>query len=42
MAFLQENWFFILIVLLMLGCHLWHPGHGGHKDHRKDGEGDRS
>ena len=42
--FLQQNWFFILVVLLMIGCHLFHPGHGGHGDHEeheKDRKGGR-
>ena len=30
--FLEDNLFFIVVALLMLGCHLFHPhhGHGGH------------
>ena len=28
--------FFILIALLMLGCHLGHGGHGGHRGGEKD------
>ena len=37
--FLRENLFFILVALLMIGCHLLHPGHGGHEDHEKDEKG---
>lgn len=32
--FLGSYGFFILIALLMLGCHLGHGGHGGHRGHR--------
>lgn len=32
--FLRQNWFFILVVLLMIACHLF-PGHGGHDDHEQ-------
>lgn len=38
--FLQDYWFFILVTLLMMGCHLFHPGHGGHEDQPKDKKGD--
>ena len=34
--FLRENWFFIFVALLMIGCHLFHPGHGGHGPHKND------
>ncbi len=39
MEFLRENWFFILVALLMIDCHLLHPGHGGHKGHDEDEKG---
>ncbi|MFQ5968711.1 MAG: DUF2933 domain-containing protein [Acidimicrobiia bacterium] len=32
--FLQNYGFFILIALLMLGCHLGHGGHGRHGGHK--------
>jgi len=38
--FLQQNWFFILVILLMIACHLF-PGHGGHEEHEKDEKGGR-
>lgn len=28
--FLQENVFFIVVVVLMFWCHVSHHGHGGH------------
>ena len=34
--FLGKYGFFILIALLMLGCHLGHGGHGGHRGGEKD------
>lgn len=30
--FLEDNVFFIVVTLLMLGCHLFHPHHG-HGEH---------
>ncbi len=39
MEFLRENWFFILVLLLMIGCHMFHPSHGGHEEHDKDKKG---
>lgn len=41
MEFLRDNWFFILVFLLMMGCHLFHPGHGGHEEHDKEERGGR-
>lgn len=35
--FLQSYWFFILVAVLMLACHLGHGGHGG----RRRGDGDK-
>ena len=34
MEFVQENLFFIVVALLMIGCHLLHPHHG-HERHDK-------
>lgn len=34
--FLGNYGFFILVALLMLGCHLGHGGHGGHGRREKD------
>lgn len=30
MEWLQENWFWLLVILLFVGMHLGHGGHGGH------------
>jgi hypothetical protein len=38
--FLSEYGFFILIALLMVGCHLLH-GHGGHGGHGEREEEDK-
>jgi hypothetical protein len=35
--FLGDYGFFILIALLMIGCHLGHAGHGAQR--RRDGDG---
>jgi len=40
LEFLLENWFFILVALLMIACHLFHPGHGGHHGDGQDKKGD--
>ena len=34
--FLRSYGFFILIAILMIICHLWHPGHGRSRDDDKD------
>lgn len=34
--FLGNYGFFILVALLMLGCHLGHGGHGSHGRREKD------
>ncbi len=36
MEFVQDNLFFIVVALLMIGCHVLHPHHG-HGDHGKKG-----
>jgi hypothetical protein len=41
MEFLRQYGFFILVVLLMIGCHLLHPGHGGHEEREKKNNGGR-
>ncbi len=41
MEFLRDNWFFILVALLMIGCHLFHPSHGDHEEHEEEEKGDR-
>ncbi len=35
MEFVQDNLFFIVVALLMIGCHVLHPHHGHHGDHGK-------
>lgn len=48
MEWLQSNWFWVLILVVFIGAHLFgHGGHGGHEGHgRRDdrkppaGEGD--
>ncbi len=44
MEFLQENLFFIVVALLMLGCHLFHPhhGHGNHDEKKSHNRGEQS
>lgn len=42
MEFVQENLFFIVVALLMIGCHMLHPhhGHGGHGKKGSENGGD--
>jgi hypothetical protein len=36
--FFQSYWFFILVAILMLACHLGHGRHGGHGRRGSDKE----
>jgi len=36
MEFVQENLFFIVVALLMIGCHLLHPHHGHEGQDKKN------
>jgi hypothetical protein len=42
MAWLTENWFWVLIFIAFIAMHVFgHGGHGGHGGHRGHGKGDR-
>lgn len=42
MAWLAENWFWVLIGILFVGMHVFgHGGHGGHGTHRGNGSTDK-